>query len=304
MIKITDSAKLAFTKLRTRKIRLFITVFIAGILFSGLFAASMVVRGVFKSVDNFSNEGFGKRYLVEAIVSFQDATYDNKEIISRAEQINTEIVSKKKAEAKKLGIEYDALNDSKPVIVTEMPEGKVKTLEIGHPVSVQAIEEYYQKNPPPGLDDLKKMASRYGATNYYQSKTPLFTSNQPQLKILKDNKEVFNNTEEAPQSMDFDQGIDSFTTGWWLMSKDLLTPFSISDTKTMDSKIPLVAPLTAIERLLELKALPTNASASDKLERIKYIRSNIQKAELKVCYRNSASSRLIDDALSVSQAIE
>ncbi len=304
MIKITDSAKLALTKLRTRKIRLFITVFIAGILFSGLFAASMIVRGVFKSVDNFSNEGFGKRYIVAAHSNFQDKININKEIIARAEQLNSEVVAKKKIEAKRLGIQYDAANDTKPVSVSVEAGGKVKTLVSEHPIAMQVIEEYYQKNPQPGIGELKEIASKYGATKYYQSKMPSLSGSPPQLKILKDNKEDFEEKESSEQMSFNGQGVDSFSAGWWLMDDNLLSPFILPDLTAPEGKIPLVAPLPAIEQMLGLKALPADAKASEKLERVKYVRENLQKAELKICYRNSASSERISSAISTAQDID
>ena len=57
MIKLTDVGVLAFTKLRARKLRTFLTVLLASMLFGVLIAASLVTHGLFQSIDSFRKEG-------------------------------------------------------------------------------------------------------------------------------------------------------------------------------------------------------------------------------------------------------
>jgi predicted transcriptional regulator len=116
MIRLRDSATLAFTKLRTRRIRLGITVFISSLIFSGLMTASFISNGVFHSVGSFSKEGFGSRYLISASANGTALdVFQNKEVIKRVSKLQKAEIAKKKIEAKKLGIMYDPASEPQAV---------------------------------------------------------------------------------------------------------------------------------------------------------------------------------------------
>ena len=66
MIKLADTALLAFTKLRARKIRTVITVLLASLLFGVLIAVSLVMTGAFRSVESFREDGLTSRPFVYA----------------------------------------------------------------------------------------------------------------------------------------------------------------------------------------------------------------------------------------------
>ena len=54
MIGLLDSVQVAYTKIRVRKFRLIITVFLCGVTFSVIIAALLLSAGTFKTVDTFS----------------------------------------------------------------------------------------------------------------------------------------------------------------------------------------------------------------------------------------------------------
>ena len=97
MIRFRDATTLALTKLRTRKVRLIVTVVISGLLFSGLAGASMVARGVIDSINDFGKEGLGDRFITAATAESSYQLYNSGEIVDRAEAINRDIVARKKA---------------------------------------------------------------------------------------------------------------------------------------------------------------------------------------------------------------
>src|SRR4029078_35534 len=104
MIRLPDATPLALTKLRTRKIRLAITIIISGLLFGGLAGASFAARGVMGSIASFSQEGFGNRYIVAAFPQADTSIINRSETIDRAQAIYKDTVARKQAEAKRLGI--------------------------------------------------------------------------------------------------------------------------------------------------------------------------------------------------------
>ena len=112
MIRLIDAMTLAYTKLRTHKIRTGLTVGVAGILFGLILAVIIVAQGVFDSVERFSQEGLGNRMIL--LVSKMDmksfkasVNMDDPEFIAEVEQYHAEYVAKKTALAKKYNIAYD-----------------------------------------------------------------------------------------------------------------------------------------------------------------------------------------------------
>src|SRR5688572_23254082 len=114
MIRLHDATMLALTKLRTRKVRLIVTVVVSGLLFSALAGASFVARGVMSGISGFGEEGLGDRYIVQAYPQINYGFSENPEVIARSVAIHKDTVARKKAEAKRLGITYDADNDLSP----------------------------------------------------------------------------------------------------------------------------------------------------------------------------------------------
>lgn len=56
MIRFADAVVLAYTKLRTHRVRTGITVAIAGLLFGLIATVVIIAQGVFDSVHSFSND--------------------------------------------------------------------------------------------------------------------------------------------------------------------------------------------------------------------------------------------------------
>lgn len=307
MLRVTDAATLAFTKLRTRKVRLIVTIVVSGLLFSGLAAASMIARGAFASLEDFSKEGFGSRYILSAYSHDTSGNiYENKEVIDRATAIHKDMVARKKAEAKRLELQYDERSEQPPVTDYDGPTGKVKQLNFTSPSAQKALQEYFVQHPVAGLAQLKKLSAPYSPVGFYESKYMAFGApGMPTLKILKDGAESFD--ENANQGNPNAQGIDTFTSSWTLASNDLLEPFLVPGTTLTlgkDGSIPIVAPYSAVEQLLKLKTLPANASTEEKLKRIQEVREGAKKVTFQVCYRNTTSMDVISSALAAKREQE
>jgi hypothetical protein len=308
MIHLTDASKLAYTKLRTRRIRLGITVFISALIFSILAAASFIGSGVFHSIESFSQEGFGSRYVMQAIgvSSSTDDVYMSKEVLDRAESLQKAEIERKKIEAKKLGIEYDPMNEPKAVEQYDGPNGKERSLNQMSRSASQAMQEHYKANPLPGDKELKEQSKEYNPVGFYESiSLPMGGPSSFSLAVLKEGKE--NYEQKKNQEDFFKPGIDSFTSSWQVMSKELLQPFLLPEQSadiTSDGFLPVVAPYTAVEQLLGMKPLPSDAKPDKKLERLKEVRAKASEIKFSVCYRNQASSDLLQQTISTKQEIE
>lgn len=309
MIRAREATMLAFTKLRTRKVRLVVTIIISGLLFSVLAAASIAARGTFASVASFSSEGLSDRYIAQATPFNQQATlFMNPEIIDRAVAINKDIVARKKAEAKRLGLEYNAEDDSQPVDSYPGPNGKSRqSLNPTHPASIQAAQEYLASHTQlaAGVPELKHQAQAYNAQRYYESRVIPYGIDGA-LQVLKGGKESYD-TDKNTSMGGPSSGIDSFGTSWTLMSKDLLKPFILPGQnleRGSDGSIPIIIPISAAEQLTGMKALGSSATSADRLERTKELRTAAKDINFEVCYRNAASLQYVQDAVSAQQEIE
>lgn len=309
MIRPDDALLLAYTKLKTRRIRLLITIVVSGLLFSGLAGASFFFRGVLGGVEDFSKEGFGDRYIVSG--SYQGSnTYtlmSDKATIDQAIAQNKDLVNRKKAEAKRLGIDYDASMDQQPFTEFDAPDGKHRILDPSHPISRKLLADFQTTHPAPGIADMKKAAEPYGATAFYESQViPYGVGGDYRLQVLKDGKENFKQDTQAGYMNGPPTGTDSFASGWQLMSGELLKPFMLPGKSLVvgaDGALPIVAPYSAVEQLLGMQPLGGNASSSKKLERLKELRSKAESVTFSVCYRNKTSAASVDTANQLQQEI-
>lgn len=303
MIRFRDATVLALTKLRTRKVRLIVTIVISGLLFSGLAGVSSVMRGVFSSVNDFNKEALGERYIVEAQPQEKTGFYDNQEIVDRALAIHKDVTSRKTTEAKRLGVDYSSSMDISPVNEYETPNGKQRFLNSEAPSARQAIAEHVAANPGPGRQAIEKLATTYGAKAVYESRTIPYSLDGQRLTVIKDGKET-TGSEKRMDGMSI--GVDSFLSSWTLMSTELLEPFILPGqnlTTDADGTLPIIVPNKAAEQLSGLKALSATATSAEILEHTKQLRTAVQNVKFEVCYRNATSASLLDQAVTVNQEI-
>ena len=171
MIKLADAVLLAFTKLRTKKLRTVITIVLAGLLFGVLVAASLMVNGLFSSVNAFRQEGLTSRYIVSVLNKPADVNglykiMRDPQMIAEAKQRYEDIVKRKTAEAKRLGLEYSHINDQPPY--SQGSDG-VLQLSINDPngITQQLLKKHYNKEPAFNDIKLEKLAKQYGAINTF-----------------------------------------------------------------------------------------------------------------------------------------
>ncbi len=306
MIRIDDATMLALTKLRTRKVRLIVTIVISGLLFSGLAGASYIVRGVISSASNFNKEGLGSRYIIQASAQQSFGFMNEASVVDRAVAIQKDIVARKKAAAKELDVPYEPANETQAYQDYNGPNGeKVRAIMPESVAGKQAIAEYLAAHPSPDQNSLAKVAKPYNSVNVFSSKQLPFDLGGAQLQVLKNGQESFKRDQQFKG--DYSGGVDSFVNSWSIMSRELLKPFVLPGQnlqKGADGSIPIVIPRSAAEQIVGLKALPASASAKDRLERTKELRAKAPSTTFTVCYRNNTSASLVGSAITMQDEIE
>jgi hypothetical protein len=305
MIRVRETFALSLTKLRTRKVRLLITVIISGLLFTALVGASMIGRGAFASINKFNKEGLGERFIIMGSNVKPNGNFFNDQgVLDRASELQKDLIARKKAEAKRLGIPYDPTSEPAAVEEYDSPSGKQKSIAMQTPIGKQAVQEYLAAHPDAGEPEFKQGAEPYGAASYYTSvQFPYLIDGR--MQVLKDGKERFGmqqKNQSGPPS-----GLDSFPSNWSIMSAKLLEPFTLPGQNLKagaDGSIPIIVPYSAAEELAGLSKLPSSTPPEQKLARVKELRAKASTVTFTLCYRNTTSAGFIDSAIATQQEID
>lgn len=305
MIWPKDGARLAYTKLRTRRIRLGITLFISSLLFIAVATALFMVRGVVSSLEGYSKSGLGSRYIISAFPAEDGGNTFDKTTVARAQELDKQLIARKTADAKRLGIEYDPAPEQPSVTSSQGPNGKLDMVNIGSPNGLQAQSEYIAKNPMLGVNELKAVASDYGIVGIYtMRRLNPFTGELPYLQVLEKGKETYDVS--SVQNFGNPGDLKSFSSNLQVASESLLDPFVLPNQNPhiqKDGAVPVFAPFSALEPLLGIKSLPKNATSKQKLAHLQEVRTKAANYRFNACYRNSSSSSLLNIAISTQTEI-
>lgn len=293
MIRFTDAALLASTKLRTRKVRTVVTATLASLLFAGLVAAFTIVDGVIGSYAAYSKNSLADRYITQVtwFDNFVQTDYESAELIAKAKARNTQIIAEKKADAKRLGIEYDP-NSEQPV-VTPPGQGMPDMLNTQSLAVQQILADEVAKRPT-SLERMAKITENYTPKAIYTG-TPL--GDTANLKHMDEGKESF--TEEIDQQAQFGMSQPDMLRELLYMPQTIVDSFMLSEADrtpltTADGVVPVIVPYSQAEKSLGLAPLPKSASAKDRLVRLSDVKARAANVTLSVCYRNEASQQEIE----------
>lgn len=308
MIRISDATIIAYTKLRTHKVRTGLTIGVAGILFGLMLGGIFIAQGIFDSIDRFSREGLADRAIVS--VSKWSMNYDNpydyaedEAFVGEVKKAHQDLVAKKTAAAKKYNIPYDAkAEDPSPI-------------EINKDTKKEQINNQY-------LDSqlVQQVAQKRSDAKYVPLDIKAFLASYHSAKILPGNAEV------RPASGSFDWMRDGTETALrpdserkkieamassrapvsiQVLNSTITEPFITQ--KNFDyskGEIPGVVSYSHAEVLLGLKKLPKTSTNQEKLDRIAEVRNRLSEITAAFCYRNGASHALLERAIAQQQEIE
>lgn len=318
MIRLADAFLLAKTKLNSRKVRLIVTIIVAGLMFIGLFLASLIFNGGMQSIEKFGEDGFGKRYITKLESDPYNETFavmSDPSLVSDIKQADKNLVAAKTAEAKRVGIDYDPRSENLSLNEQiKTPDGKLVATET--PQSQSLVRAKKAENSKQFFNDINSVEKSYKVINSFWlvslSNTYFGTTSQgldmTTMSLVIDGKETsadasgFSNY--GPQNS---TGLKSFTSGLNAASSGLLEAFLLPAQtlkSDVDQSIPVIAPYTAAEEALGLSKLPPGSSPSAKLDRLKQVRSKAAGITFQVCMRNSTSMSRQAEAQSTAEQIE
>lgn len=304
-----DGVRLAGAKLRAHRVRTGIVTFIVSLLFAGIVLALAIAAGVASSLHTFGEEGLGSRYIVKATpIMDMQAVYgsSNKDIINKLTDEASRLKTVKKAEAKRLGIDYDANSDTTlPIIEYDTGSGnKMKAPNVSSQFANDVITSYQNAMPHVSYEDFTKTANASHAKATYKS-TALsgMMSGKANVTAIVDGKEVQTTQQNGPPA-----GVSVLAQGnWQFFDSELMEPFVLPGQSLAlgkDGSIPVIAPVSAAETFLKMNAVSSTASPEEQLTHLSTLRSQIAGKTAQLCYRNTASADLFSTAKSQIDEME
>lgn len=309
MILLRDASRLALTKLRIRIPRLVVTVVIASLLFALVVFMVSVVQGMLGSVTAFNSEGLSKRYLVVGY-SANGVPYDSPTVIAQLEKTQADIIARKKAEAKRLGLEYDPKSEHMWVDNVEGPGGVKQKTFIGYdnPQALKILEDWQRSQPQANYADFQAMAKKGGAIATYRMPQDgsFSTASTAYLRVVTNGKESF--TKSQNQDPFSRKGFATLENGTIRSAPESLIGAFLLQGQHLkvgsEGSIPVYVPFSVAEESMGLKPLAAGAKSAEKLARIKQVRQNIAGKTIQVCYRNSTSAEKVQSASTQKQQDE
>lgn len=321
MIWPQEAVLLAGTKLKTRKIRLIITIVITSLMFGVLIFLASITEGSIHSIKSFGEEGYGRKYYVQATpLTYLNSPGTNQEIKDHFGSQQRDLVARKKASAKKLNITYDETTDMSLPINTVQVSGDNNGIPSNFAnFSSPMVADYLNKKnasiPGTSYEDFTKVARQAGAKKVYSGTASgglafsfVGSSGAGQVSVLIDGKEDYSKLAGITTGQPDITGIASISTiGWRSSDGELLRPFVLPGQNLengSDQSVPIIAPYSAAEEILKLKPLPQTATSDEKLNRLVEVRKGIAGKSAELCYRNTASNELLTQALQQQKDIE
>lgn len=296
MLRITDSLRLAGTKLRVRRIRLSITVVVSGLLFAALLAGLTMLMGAQRSVEEFDRGSLNSRYLVAQTAIRPNNIEFTSNLTARAEAERTQMIKDKQALAARLGLPYDP--KSEPPIMQSFPDSP--PYPNNQSVIVQRlIRQETAKLPRLTADAQWQFARTRGAVRQFSIQS---IAANGMLNYMERGIESFDdkrqqNNQPTPLE-EFKQQFGSITA----IDQSLLGGYLLTGANTKPSEVPLIIRYQDAEALLGLKPLDKNANNDAQLSRLKELRQKARQLTFSACYRNPASQELLQTAKQQIQA--
>ena len=296
MLRILDASKLALTKLRTRKIRLAVTIIVAGLLFGVVVFGLTVLRASMASIGRFSRDTMSTRYLL----AYSNHNKDQSELFYNTPQdakdrilaLHKQHIADKKAAAKALGVEYDEKSEEEPIMKINQDDSG--SLNRNSWAVKTFLRQYTNEKNPLKPERIDAAAKRFGSSVTYRIQNVGGRSGS--LDVMIGGREDFQRNKEAvPEQLNEFVSAAGYQE---ILDESLLNYYFLPHrAHAASNEIPVFISYNDAAVLLGKKPLPTTAQPQQHIERIRELRNEAGNITIQVCYRNNASSHLIQQAL-------
>lgn len=326
MIALIDSLTLVYAKLHAKRILLFSTITVSGLLFVVLYGSTIVFEGITKSADRYTQKALDGKYLVKSTpILPQDILGPNRidvsdNTITELNTLQSEYIARQKLRASELKIAFN----EKTVPSILVPNPYVSNDSMGrhrlminnespvYQLYLQKLQQNYVKTAKNKLSDLQSIARSYGATVFNQN-TPAVVSYET-LRYLKDGKEDISNlNESSPSNSDFSTygylTSSVRNSAYSFVDESLIKRFILPDSQVRRKNITAIPVVITAKEATELFGKQLNiGSRPDKAsEQVAWMKSLQEKSNgltYSACYRNQADVAQITEATRILSDIE
>ena len=296
MLRILDASKLALTKLRTRRIRLAVTIIVAGLLFGVVVFGLTVLRASMASIGRFSRDTMSTRYLL----AYSNHNKDQSELFYNTPQdakdrilaLHKQHIADKKAAAKALSVEYDEKSEEEPIMKINQDDSG--SLNRNSWAVKTFLRQYTDEKNPLKPERIDAAAKRFGSSVTYRIQN--VGGRDGSLDVMIGGREDFQRNKEAvPEQLNEFVSAAGYQE---ILDESLLNYYFLPHrAHATSNEIPVFISYNDAAVLLGKKPLPTTAQPQQHIERIRELRNEAGNITIQVCYRNNASSHLIQQAL-------
>ena len=296
MLRILDASKLALTKLRTRRIRLAVTIIVAGLLFGVVVFGLTVLRASMTSIGRFSRDTMSTRYLL----AYSNHNKDQSELFYNTPQdakdrilaLHKQHIADKKAAAKALSVEYDEKSEEEPIMKINQDDSG--SLNRNSWAVKTFLRQYTDEKNPLKPERIDAAAKRFGSSVTYRIQN--VGGRDGSLDVMIGGREDFQRDKEAmPEQLSEFVSTAGYQT---ILDESMLNYYFLPHrVHAASNEIPVFISYNDAAALLGKKPLPTTASPQQHIERIRELRNEASNITIQVCYRNNASAHLIQQAL-------
>ena len=296
MLRTFDASKLALTKLRTRKIRLAATIIVAGLLFGIVVFGLTVLRASMASVERFSRDTMSTRYLL----AYSNHNENQSELFYNTPQdakdrilaLHKQHIADKRAAAKALGVEYDEKSEEEPIMKINQDDSG--SLNRNSWAVKTFLRQYTNEKNPLKPERIDAAAKRFGSSVTYRIQN--VGGRDGSLDVMIGGREDFQRNKEAvPEQLNEFVSAAGYQE---ILDESLLNYYFLPHrAHAASNEIPVFISYNDAAVLLGKKPLPTTAQPQQHIERIRELRNEAGNITIQVCYRNNASSHLIQQAL-------
>lgn len=310
MIRPSYAAKLARTKLHSKRGMLFASTVVASLLFAALIAIIIVFTGAEKSAEMFIKKVGNDRYLVKASPNIPNKALGITNNLSLEEIRELKAFEKKyyqnlQDKYKSLGLAYDKSTEAPALLPASwmpdsLPEEQRVTVNFSSPVISDFNDqqfEKYAKTANNKLTNLKEIDSKYDAAGYYIAGKISGLPQIPALRLIQNDKEDFGNSNPKADDMTtygyYTNAI--YNSNYTFTDQQLLRRYMLATDASHLNGIPVVVSaqeaVSLFGKKLNLEAEP--ADTNQKSTWLKNVQEKLNGHTYQVCYRNSAEQTLL-----------
>ena len=324
MIRFIDALTLVRAKLHSKRVLLFSTIAISGLLFAVLYGSVTIFDGVTRSANDYTKKALDGKYLVKSTPILPQGIFGPNRIdipdsvINELNTLQTDYITKQKTLASELKIPFDEKSIESILVPNPYmgdPSKKQLMINAESPVFqiyLQKLQQDYTGVAKNKLTDLKNAARPYNATAFHQN-TQAVTSFQTMHYLVDGKENISSLGESSPSNSDLSTyGYMTSSTRnstYSFVDDSLIKRFILPENERRKENRTAIPVVITIKEAVDLfgKQLGINEKperSRDQIKWMKDLQEKINGLTYTACYRNQTDVTRVTQAAAILTEIE